>query len=269
MLELRNNPIYQRERLAFSRGKLSRYKANTMRAFFIIIGILSFFALLVDFEILIANIVISGLIFQLAAVIFFLPPVASTRLIKERESQTLDVLLTTTITPHQLILGKLGGGIIYMASLIFAVAPLYVLAIFLWFLEWAYFKDVIEIFWGFLLLQFIIGIWMLLWSVLSFYLSIFFKSSQQVSIAIYVLAGVKLIFLPILLEFIPFNFLFESYYLYDWVTLSLSIPHILIHLLDYGYVELAPLLVFALTYMSFAFLLYLLSVRAISKRRQR
>lgn len=128
----RINPIYLKEIRIGVRTK------KTGAILFLYNGIIALFGLFVFYVMFDAGIRYSGLIdyssilgiyaliaaSEFALVLFTIPGLTSGSISGEREKQTLDILLTTSLSPMQVILGKLASSISVMILLAFSSLPI-------------------------------------------------------------------------------------------------------------------------------------------------
>ena len=75
---------------------------------------------------------------QMGIIAFLIPILTASSISGEKEKQTYDVLLTTTISPLNIVLGKLGTAIFRVMLLIFASIPLMALSFIVGGLSWLY-----------------------------------------------------------------------------------------------------------------------------------
>ncbi len=75
---------------------------------------------------------------QMGIIAFLVPILTASSISGEKEKQTYDVLLTTTISPLNIVLGKLGTAIFRVMLLIFASVPLMALSFIVGGLSWLY-----------------------------------------------------------------------------------------------------------------------------------
>lgn len=129
---MRINPVYKKElktRLRSMKTAAILFSYNGLLALF---GLFSFYITFeyknkyggtVDYsDILKIYAIISAMEFGL--VLFIVPAITSGSISGEREKQTLDILLTTKLSPFQIILGKLASSINMMVLLAFSSLPI-------------------------------------------------------------------------------------------------------------------------------------------------
>jgi ABC-2 type transport system permease protein len=77
----------------------------------------------------VGGVIFAGLvIFQTIMVGLLTPAFTSSAITQEREQKTYELLVTTLLSPREIIMGKLGSALAYVALLIIAVAPIESLA---------------------------------------------------------------------------------------------------------------------------------------------
>lgn len=127
------NPVYKRELKTSVRSVRISTIIFCYNGLLMLISLLSFYFTFTgssDGSIQYANILLIYLFIaciEFGMVLFVVPAFTSSAISGERERQTLEILLTTTMKPHQIVLGKLASSI--SETLLLVVSSLPVLAI--------------------------------------------------------------------------------------------------------------------------------------------
>lgn len=134
---MRINPVLKNE----SKLSVRTIKFSLMMLFYL--GILSFIAVVI-YKTNTMNAYYNGInlstsiyvyvllaIFQAILLMFIVPSLTATAICSEREKQTLDVLLTTNMSPLSIILGKLISSVSKVLLLIICTLPIYAISFFI------------------------------------------------------------------------------------------------------------------------------------------
>lgn len=121
------NPVYKKELKTSVRTAKMSWTILVYNAILAVIGLLAFYACFanrsrIDYsDILIIYVFIACLEFGL--ILFVVPALTSSAISGEREKQTLEILLTTTMKPLQIITGKLCASISQIVLLVLSSLP--------------------------------------------------------------------------------------------------------------------------------------------------
>lgn len=250
------------------RGPLKTFRQNIFLGFWIVTIPLSLLGGMLEVQLFMGTLLVCGFIYQIGATTFLFPPIASNIWLKERQNSTLEILLSTTIPPDQLIKGKLFSAARYIGVLIFMIIPLYGFVILCWLGVNGFGYSLFYLAQTIIFFQLILLCWILLWSTLSFSLSVYLNSALYTSIAIYGIAITMLIIYPVLLELFATSWI-RGGVLEDFLV-GLSLPHLLIELTFTDIFDvyspialLTPFIVYSVT----SYLFYLSALHAVQKLR--
>lgn len=129
MKKLRINPVYKKELWTGTRSIKIALTLLAYNGLLALIGLLALYSVFQNAryggidrgDILVVYVILT--VMEFALILFVIPAYTSSAISGERERQTLEILLTTTMKPFQIIVGKLLSSISTVLMLVFSSLP--------------------------------------------------------------------------------------------------------------------------------------------------